>query len=1233
MNECRELFICFEGDFVDQIEQLLQGERPIHCANFVTRPIKQAAKRARIRALPVLSGEHDVAREHNGRVTDEQVIRAALKGGLAMSNYDFHALLEPLEFEGLVCDVVQQREGIFLETYKEGRDAGIDGSYTDRDSKKTIVQAKRYSAFNKLYYKLEHLELPKVRELNPDRYILGVSIDFAPGQKEKILALFGEYILSKDDILSSSDINRLLNEPTFNWIVQAYPNLWIPSISIFKKVLHETVHRAVYKESAEELNEAIQASKVFVPTRIYREALHKWLQNNVIILSGEPGVGKTSMAYLLALAHLQPKELDGFVWANSINDILIMIEDDKKQVIILDDFWGSIFHEEHRRRNEENELNKLIKRIIRSNGIKRLILTTREYVFQQGLQKHPGLRDTLEQHSIICTMEEYGDGEKASILFRHLYASKLRYEYVNTIFKEYKEIIRHQNYNPRVLVTFLGKKPDDDCSPRDYFEQLCDYFDNPGSFWEGIFNELSPEAQIVALLLLISSTPMRLTDMQTCYAKYIHVSSDPTKVMNLSKCIAELEKTLIKSFYSEEDDEILLKFNMPAIQDFLYSFIATNSEQYIPLILQCCSFYNQLHFLFERYSEHCSEKILSLIEQQCVLHYHDYEYSFMEDDGSWNWGMDTDSFNQSEELHRFFYLLRSCDPKRHPALFRFLETEINNYCLTMDRGDLEARYTDLHNLPDIIAKCTKKGMNVSDKSIISRYYEAAFSVFHYSAIKQFQEVFPEEFRIFHTSYFHKIKKGLKKHILYELELLDFLCMYVELDMLIDHIPDILKEFGLRYTKQFGQKVISTCGREPVTVAEKRKVTEKPSHDYVDRQEQTHEIVKEDAEHWLLGPQETYLDEEQIVEFILKSNINSALKAEMNQVLVAGAPHYIFNLLQTKESMELLFDSLSDYNSILSKQESTLSITMLSYIAQKNPKLIKNLLGFCAESFYLFMYQEEPVLRLADFLSSEVYNHYLKNDISLQDVVFRYVIMQDEQWVRFLHIPLFIFSHTFLWSMANQEDEFDELEKYYHELWGDNFYKLKRENRHTFRPKASIYYADYGVYHFKRYEWEGYMYKMFEEINPFHFNKSYVEPMIKNYLDKLGDGDDDSKVLNHLSHCRIEYEYTNSGAQHTSTCFISDEISLIEHLEIANVLDAYPKLMNKSKLKELKRNKTLCEKDDEIFKIFLYKSEDVELLKEIGIYDELLGFVNQVELVYSKFMNGDYSQIKSQHSLA
>ncbi len=215
-----------------------------------------------------------------------------------MPNYDFHALLEPLEFQELVCDIVQIRDGIFLETYKEGPDSGMDGLYSD-NNKKIIVQAKRYNPhdYKRLLRDLK-LELSKVRKLNPTRYILGVSMDFTPNQKDEIKKLFEGYIVHTSDVLSREDINRLLKDPAYKQIELAYTKLWLPSINVFEKTLKESVHSAIYKESSAELKDAIKTSKVFVPTRIYRQALHKWSQNHVIVLSGEPGVGKTTMAYL-----------------------------------------------------------------------------------------------------------------------------------------------------------------------------------------------------------------------------------------------------------------------------------------------------------------------------------------------------------------------------------------------------------------------------------------------------------------------------------------------------------------------------------------------------------------------------------------------------------------------------------------------------------------------------------------------------------------------------------------------------------------------------------------------------------------------------------------------------------------------------------------------------------------------------------------------------------------------
>ncbi len=1142
-----------------------------------------------------------------------------------MNNYDFHDLLEPLEFQDLVCDIVQLRDNIFLQTYKEGRDFGIDGLYAD-NTKTIIVQAKCYKQdFNRLYRDLQYIELPKVRKLNPDRYILGVSIDFDPEQKEKIVNLFEDYIINESDILSRQDMNRLLEDPAYKRIELSYPKLWLPSLNVFEKTLRESANRATYKKSEEELKTAIKTSEVFVPTRIYRRALQEWSQNHVIVISGEPGVGKTTMAYLLALAYLKPDNFDGFVWANSMHDVYVMMDDEQKQVIILDDFWGSIFHDDYTRRNDENRLDKLIRRIIESNGKKRLILTTREYILQQGLQKHPALKETLDRYALICTMKEYGEDEKANILFRHLYASNLDYEYVNYLFANCSWIVNHANYNPRVLATFLAKKPDKYYMPQEYYDELCDYLDDPGAFWKSIFVDLSQEAQIIAMLLLISSTPMRLSHMDCCYQKYIHYCSNQTMIKNLVDIIAELEETMIKSFYSEEEDAVLLKFSMPAVQDFLYKHIEENSEQCIPLILQCCTFYNQLQFLLEHYSMKCSNRVLDFIVEQCILHYHDYDDSYMEYDGSWNWDIDILSY-EKEYLRRFFNLIRCCEPKKHPTLLQFLEIQINEYCLTMGSGDMEAQYTDLHNLPDIIVRCIQKEIVFSGKDIIDKYYEEAFSVYHYMEMEKFRDVFPEEYGMFYEKYFPKIKKNLKNTILSELEFLDEFCMEFQFDILLDAIPSIFKQFGLRYTKKFGQQILHLCGREPIFLNRKKATYEKLPQADLDRENRVLEIVKEDAENWIFGPRETYLEDKQIDEMITKSILNPELKIELKKTLDTGVPYYVYDFLSTKESIELLFSTLEESGESFPERESTLYMMMLSRICQGKQRLMKKCINFCAESFIMFMYREEPLLRVSQFLMSDLYIFYLESDAEFYEVVFQNLLIRDEQWLRFLHIPLFIFCNVFIMTMICNDEK---LEEYYPNLREKNFNKLKHMTEYDGENQTSIFYAEFGTYYFKRYEWEGCMYRMFEELKPFYFNKTYVEPALKRYLECLGDGDNDSKVQNHISLCKIQVEYTEKCILHSLDWEISDELSIIDHLSIAKDWGESLKQIRSIRFKELQKEETICQKYNERWRILLYKIKDIELLKELGIYDEILRFINEVGSIYSRFLDGDYSQIKNE----
>ncbi|GAA0381496.1 restriction endonuclease [Bacillus horti] len=1139
-----------------------------------------------------------------------------------MSNYDFHALLDPLDFEKLVCDIISLRDGISLRMYKEGRDDGVDGLYTNNNNI-TILQAKRYqSNFSSLFRSLK-LELPKVRKLQPDHYILGISMELSKPQVDKIITLFKEFNVSPHDILDTVELNRLLKQPAYKEIISNFPKLWAPNANILEKILKESLHSGIYKESAMELKIACQKTKTFVPTKIYHQALKNWSHNHVIILSGEPGAGKTSMAQTLALSYLQPDSFNGYVWANSIEDIYNLLEDNQKQVFILDDFWGSIFLGKHNSRKDEDRLDKLIKHIVEFHDDKRLILTTREYILQQGFQKHPQLKGTLEQYALICTMEEYSDDEKASILYSHLYTSNLDYEYVHYLYMETRQIVDHQNYNPRVLSLFLNKKFDNSYSPEEYFYQLCDYFDCPDDFWKTIFLDLSTEAQFVAMLLLITSTPVHRGSIEQCYQKYIHFYSSQMSVKNLGDCVIELEKTMITSVYSDDFEDILLKFSLPAVQDFLFAHLKENCEQWVPKLLACCSYYNQLQFLLEYLSKHCSDTVNDLIIQQCIMHYHDYAVSLIEYDGSWNW--DYESIEERDgRLDRFLNLLRIFNAKRHPKLCNFLEGEINHYCLTMGKGDLlEEQYNDLYNLPDIIVRCIEIGMNFNGQELIISYYKNAFSAHHYSAMQKFQKVFPDEYVVFHKKYYPKIRKELKNIILSELELLVENYMPMELDMLIDSIPDLLKEFNLRYTKEFGKKVYSMCGREP-SLKNSNVKPYKPLHGELDWDEKPLEIVKDDAGKWLFGPQETYLDDDEINNLISKSNLLLEVKEKLIKALDNTTIPHINNLLQTQESIDLFIRTLYSSEPQILEKESHIYLKMLFHIVEGDSTLLQKLIGFCAEGLSIFIYYDEPVIRKNLFLKDPVYETYLKNDEKLRETVFQYLIMEDDQWIYFSHVPLFIFCFA---SVICYSPDAEDSEEFYPSIWGDNFYKFKKVVWHTSKKQTSILYADFGPYNFKNFEWEACMYRLFEELNPKHFNEIYVAPVIKRYLNELGDGDNLSRLLKHISLSGLIFEYKKSGAPDSLICELSDELSMIEHLGISEIWgDVFPVKTTKAMLVQLKKDGIVHQYNNK-WSVAVHKITDVELLKTFGVYDAASEFISKVTAVHNRFETGDYSFIK------
>jgi DNA polymerase III delta prime subunit len=1138
-------------------------------------------------------------------------------GDEKMRKYNFHDLLEPMEFQNLVRDIVQVRDNIFLESYKDGKDQGIDGLLYD-EHRKIVLQTKRYKlSFTKLFYTLKTEELPKVKKLKPTRYILGISMDFSPSEKEKIKELFEGFIINTNDIISSEDMNNLLGNPLYSYIEKNYTKLWLSSVEILSELLEKSAHKAQINESAYELKLAIKTAKFYVQTRMYKIALKKLERNNVIIISGEPGMGKTAMAYMLALSFLQTEAISGFLWVNSIEDVYAIIKnDDIKQVFILDDFWGSILYDRNKN-NQERRLEKLIKLIANMRN-KKLILTSREYILQQGLYKYLSLEKLINDFKLQCVLEEYSDSEKAKILFHHLKASNLQIDYIKEIYFNCDRIVHHQCYNPRIIDLYLSSNDIEQVSPYDYLENLIEYLEYPDNFWKSIFMNLSKEAKILAMIIMISYTPININDLKLSYSKYLLNYSGDLILKNFQDCVSELEQTIIKTYWDDNEEEIRVQFQNPSIQDFLYVYINDNLEQYVPQLLKSSSFYNQILYIFEHFNDDNSTEISNLIEKECiskfdVLPMKIADYGDL--DGGEIYHMDEDNL-----LSNIFHLLRLCDTKKNYILFKFLQDYIYEYCENMGTSSFYANYFELYNFPGLIKLAVSKGMKFDGKIVINNYFRVIYNVHHYLAMDRFEEIFKEDYTDYKEKNQNYLKSNIKTIILESLDYFEDEEMCIQSDILVDSIPELLKKYRLRYTEKFKKYIFDIAGRvyEPKNEKLFRNTVNieiEKTDDEID-----YEQTVDEAYEWLFEYETYYLNDDEILSKIFESNLSDKIKTELEIIIYDRNPWYIYEFLLTESSLERFISIwIKERFDYIPHNVYMFFSYILHNIGKNDGNVIKKIIGFCAEYCNSIMHYEEAVISEKNFNDSEVYSLYVKGDEPFEKLLFQTVLKKSGNWIVINDRFIMLFCFVMIMSGCNEND-------FCNYFFIENFDKLQIKDMYPESYNTSYAYFQYGYYSFKNHNWERIIYRLFEEIDTYNFNQKHIHPLLNEFLNRLDTSNNDSRVVSLLERIKLTVDVLPSCEINSIQMVICDALSAAEYLDIGDIADMWVTKFTKEQMKLLRNQKSICKKNNGKYVIEIYKEKDISILTKLGLYDILLNFLNLIEKICLRFSEGDYSNI-------
>lgn len=512
-----------------------------------------------------------------------------------MPDYDFKSLSHH-DFELLVASVLNREWGVHLEAFKSGRDRGIDLRYSKPNARYgEIVQCKHYaiSGYAALLRSLK-AELPKVRKLKPARYAVATSVSLTAKQKDDIKDLFEPFILTTGDIYGRIDLNLMLaRHPE---VEKENFKLWLTSTAVMERVLHSAEHC----QTEFEVEKIISKLPLYVQSKAYLRATEILNLSNVVVISGAPGIGKSTLAEMLVYSFID-SGFEPIVIKSKLTEGRKRFKNTIPQIVYYDDFLGRTFYRDasgYHLKNEDSSLVDFIEQVQRSKNSK-FVLTTREHILSNAIIGSEKLRHSpLIDHKCVLTLQDYSSFERAKILYNHIYFSKMPLAYKDKLLEHnfYLEILKHRNFNPRLIEWLSSYQRVKNITSDNYKTFVRGILDDPHEIWrDAFFSQISHSAR--SLLLFIYSMGGRAHILQ-CEFGWQLIHEHRSKKYNfempdegISSALKEIEGSFVKIQSNNID------FINPSVIDFFHTLVL-QSKNLLEDVIRSASYFAQIFYLW-----------------------------------------------------------------------------------------------------------------------------------------------------------------------------------------------------------------------------------------------------------------------------------------------------------------------------------------------------------------------------------------------------------------------------------------------------------------------------------------------------------------------------------------------------------------------------------------------------------------------------------------------------------
>jgi len=494
--------------------------------------------------------------------------------------------LSAFDFELLCADLFGEILGARMEVFAPGTDRGIDLRHMSADGS-VVVQCKHWVKSDRPAFlrHMEKVEAAKVRALKPAQYILATSVSLTVPAKEKLVEDLSPY-LAEGDIYGLEEIGvELRKRPR---LVERHIRLWLSSTAVLQAVLNKTT---LTRTSRLRRNLG-KTLKAFAPYPGLDEARRLLEARGVCVISGMPGIGKTTLAQVLCAEYVQAG-YDLYDISNDADEVNAVWDDDASQVFYCDDFLGRSALGDKLDWNAGARLVEVLKEV-ESSGNKRMVLTTRGYFLERARQvSEPLGRYDFGRHTFVVDLADHQFATRTAILYNQVYFSRLADDRKAAFASPavYLDVLRHPNFNPRVIEDTFAIAAQDDLTPPAAVDLLGQNLRDPDGVWRPIFlNQLTSHAAEVMEVLLLLGDGATSANLFRAWREYSHSPAREVHLSALEDALKVLHQTMVQVYGGKA---AWVYFSNPSVEDYLRGHLE-KAPMTVARLIRTAPFFEQI---------------------------------------------------------------------------------------------------------------------------------------------------------------------------------------------------------------------------------------------------------------------------------------------------------------------------------------------------------------------------------------------------------------------------------------------------------------------------------------------------------------------------------------------------------------------------------------------------------------------------------------------------------------